>query len=173
VARSHRLVESSFVVVALALMANWVFLVAVAIGLTLSFVFATDFAAMLARSRPMADLPSLMLGLRWLMVGGIVMALAIVRLLGSLANIIGSVADGDPFIAANARRLQMIGWALIVLQLLDIASILLDRRFPSLGSAAPNGDVSIGGWMAVLMAFVLSRVFAAGSAMRDDLEGTV
>lgn len=172
-ARSHRLVESSFVVVALALMANWVFLVAVAIGLTLSFVFATDFAAMLARSRPMADLPSLMLGLRWLMVGGIVMALAIVRLLGSLANIIGSVADGDPFIAANARRLQMIGWALIVLQLLDIASILLDRRFPSLGSAAPNGDVSIGGWMAVLMAFVLSRVFAAGSAMRDDLEGTV
>lgn len=67
----------------------------------------------------------------------------------------------------------MIGWALIVLQLLDIASILLDRRFPSLGSAAPNGDVSIGGWMAVLMAFVLSRVFAAGSAMRDDLEGTV
>lgn len=102
-ARSHRLVESSFVVVALALMANWVFLVAVAIGLTLSFVFATDFAAMLARSRPMADLPSLMLGLRWLMVGGIVMALAIVRLLGSLANIIGSVADGDPFIAANAR----------------------------------------------------------------------
>ncbi len=172
-ARSHRLVESSFVVVALALMANWVFLVAVAIGLTLSFVFATDFAAMLARSRPMADLPSLMLGLRWLMVGGIVMALAIVRLLGSLANIIGSVADGDPFIAANARRLQMIGWALIVLQLLDIASILLDRRFPSLGSAAPNGDVSIGGWMAVLMAFVLSRVFAASSAMRDDLEGTV
>jgi hypothetical protein len=27
--------------------------------------------------------------------------------------------------------------------------------------------------MAVLMVFVLSRVFAVGSAMRDELEGTV
>jgi hypothetical protein len=42
-----------------------------------------------------------------------------------------------------------------------------------MGSAAPNGDISIGGWIAVLMVFVLARVFAAGSAMRDDLEGTI
>lgn len=172
-ARSHKLVEGSFVAVALALFVNWLFLIAVVIGLALSFVFAADFAAMLAPSHPADDLPSLMIGLRWLMVVGIVMASAIIPLLRSLANIIGSVADGDPFIAANAKRLQTIGWALLVLQFLDLTCILIDHRFPSLGSAAPDGSVSAGGWLAVLMAFVLSRVFAAGSAMRDDLAGTV
>lgn len=171
--RSHKLVEGSFVAVALALFANWIFLVAVVVGFALSFLFAADFAAMLAPSRSGQDLSSLMTGMRWLMVVGIVMAAAIVPLLRSLANIIGSVADGDPFIAANAQRLQTIGWALLVLQLLDLACILIDHRFPSLGSAAPDGAVSVGGWLAVLMAFVLSRVFAAGSAMRDDLAGTV
>lgn len=171
--RSHRLVEGSFVAVALALLANWIFLAAVVVGLALSFLFATDFAAMLAPSRSGPDLSALMSGLRWLMVVGIVMAAAIVPLLRSLANIVGSVADGDPFIAANAQRLQTIGWALLVLQFLDLACILIDHRFPSLGSAASGGEVSVGGWLAVLMAFVLSRVFAAGSAMRDDLVGTV
>jgi hypothetical protein len=42
-----------------------------------------------------------------------------------------------------------------------------------MGSAAPDVTFSPGGWIAVLMVFVLSRVFAAGSAMKDDLEGTV
>ena len=30
-----------------------------------------------------------------------------------------------------------------------------------------------GGWIAVLMVFVLSRIFSAGAAMRDELEGTI
>ena len=171
--RSHKLVEGSYVLVALALLANWIFLVAVGAGLALSFIFAADFAAMLTSSHSVNELAALMTGLRWLMVVGVVMAVAIVILLRSLANIIGTVADGDPFIVINARRLETIGWALLVLQLLDLMCILIDQRFPSLGSAAPNGSVSVGGWLAVLMVFVLSRVFAAGSAMRDDLAGTV
>jgi hypothetical protein len=65
------------------------------------------------------------------------------------------------------------GWALLGLQLLDIPGALLGRFCPSLGSAAPDVSFSPGGWIAVLMVFVLSRVFAAGSAMKDELEGTV
>jgi hypothetical protein len=32
---------------------------------------------------------------------------------------------------------------------------------------------SINGWLAVLLTFLLARVFATGTLMRDDLEGTV
>jgi hypothetical protein len=32
---------------------------------------------------------------------------------------------------------------------------------------------SINGWLAVLLTFLLARVFAQGTRMRDDLEGTV
>jgi hypothetical protein len=76
-------------------------------------------------------------------------------------------------VAVNARRLRTIGWALLGLQLLDFPGALIGRCYPSLGPAAPDVTFSPGGWIAVLMVFVLSRVFAAGSAMKDDLEGTV
>jgi hypothetical protein len=119
------------------------------------------------------DLPSTATGIRLLMLVGIVMALATDRLLTALLQIIASARSGDPFVATNARRLRAIGWSLLVLQLLDIPAALLARFFPSLGSAAPTGDISVGGWIAVLMVFVLSRVFEAGSVMRDELEATV
>ena len=32
---------------------------------------------------------------------------------------------------------------------------------------------SINGWLAVLLTFLLARVFAEGTLMREDLEGTV
>ena len=75
--------------------------------------------------------------------------------------------------ATNAERLRRIGWALLILQLLDLPCALLARFWPSLGSAAPSGDISVGGWLATLLMFVLARAFAAGSIMRDDLAGTV
>jgi hypothetical protein len=32
--------------------------------------------------------------------------------------------------------------------------------------------ISINGWLAVLLTFLLARVFARGTLMREDLEGT-
>ena len=114
-----------------------------------------------------------MTGLRLMMVLGIVMALAIDRLFAALKQIIETARAGDPFIAANALRLQTIGWALLTLQLLAVPAALIEKFFPGMGMGTPDSAFSVGGWLAVLMVFVLSRVFAAGSAMRDDLEGTV
>jgi hypothetical protein len=114
-----------------------------------------------------------MAGVRWLIVIGIVGSAATDRIFLALAQMIATVSAGDPFVLANARRLQTIGWALLALQLLDILGGLLGRLFPSMGSAAPGDMISIVGWISVLMVFVLSRVFAAGSAMKDELEGTI
>ena len=36
-----------------------------------------------------------------------------------------------------------------------------------------DAGFSISGWLAVLLTFLLARVFAEGTHMRDDLEGTV
>ena len=36
-----------------------------------------------------------------------------------------------------------------------------------------DAGFSIAGWLAVLLTFVLARVFAEGTLMREDLEGTV
>ncbi len=171
--RPDRLIGTTRLVVRCALLANRAFLLAVLAGFILSWVFSRHFMVLLQISDDNVDLPSTATGIRLLMLVGIVMALATDRLLTALLQIIASARSGDPFVATNARRLRAIGWSLLVLQLLDIPAALLARFFPSLGSAAPTGDISVGGWIAVLMVFVLSRVFEAGSVMRDELEATV
>lgn len=171
--RQDRIVHSAQIVVRVASIANRVFLASVVVGMLASWILVTPFAALLTRWFPDADLGSSMTGCRVVMVLGITMSLATDRLLRSLDEIIRSTGAGDPFVGANARRLRTIGWCLLVLQLMEIPGMLIARYYPGLGSAAPSGDVSIAGWIAVLMVFVLSRVFDAGAMMRDDLAGTV
>ncbi len=81
---------------------------------------------------------------------------------------------GDPFVAANAYRLQAIAWALLALQLL---SLVIDAIAKTVSSPAYpvhlSAGFSINGWLAVLLTFLLARVFAEGALMREDLEGTV
>jgi Protein of unknown function (DUF2975) len=168
-----RLVKGSRLFVRLAIIANRVFFFGVIALLTATVILSTRFVPLLIPQTPTPDLASALTGLRLLMLIGLAMAVATEILLRALAQIIASTGAGDPFIAANARRLQTIGWALLGLQLLAIPCALLDKFCPALGSAAPGASFSPGGWLAVLMVFVLSRVFAAGSTMRDELEGTV
>ncbi len=91
-----------------------------------------------------------------------------------LLAIVETVRAGDPFVAANASRLQAIAWTLLVLQCLSIVIGALGR---SVSSPAHPIDIdagfSLSGWLAVLLTFLLARVFAEGTLMRDDLEGTV
>src|ERR1700733_3632870 len=152
---------------------NHIFLAAVILGLLLSVIFSSQFAEWILGGNLGGNLHSATIGVRWLIVIGIVGSAATDRIFVALAQVIATVSAGDPFVLANAHRLRTIGWALFALQLLDIPGGLLGRFYPGMGSAAPSDTISIVGWISVLMVFVLSRVFAAGSAMRDELEGTV
>ena len=91
-----------------------------------------------------------------------------------LLAIVGTVRAGDPFVPANASRLQEIAWALLGLQLL---SLVIGAIAKSVSTPAHplhlDAGFSISGWLAVLLTFLLARVFAEGTLMRDDLEGTV
>ena len=63
---------------------------------------------------------------------------------------------------------------LLALQLLSmvIGSIghsISSKHFP----LHLDAGFSINGWLCVIFAFVLARVFAEGTLMREDLEGTI
>jgi hypothetical protein len=113
-------------------------------------------------------------GLRAIMVLGLAATPLHYAVLKRLLAIVETVRAGDPFVAANAHRLQTIAWMLILLNLL---SIMIGAISASVSTRAYplhlDAGFSINGWLAVLLTFVLARVFAAGTIMREDLEGTV
>lgn len=171
--QTDKLVKSSSVVVRTAIVANRLFLLALFLLLLSSWGFPRLFASLVPQSLPAADASSAITGVRLLILLGIAMSGIADRIFAVLAEMVTTVRAGDPFLAANARKLQSLGWFLLALQLLDIPAAAISHFYPSMGSAAPSGDISVVGWISVLMVFVLSRVFSAGSAMRDELEATV
>jgi hypothetical protein len=123
---------------------------------------------------PSADTHRLVIGLRAVAVLGLVTIPINYAILKRLLAMISTVRAGDPFVAANAYRLQAIAWLLLALQLLSIVIAAIGKTISS--PAHPvhfDAGFSINGWLAVLLLFVLARVFAEGALMRQDLEGTV
>jgi hypothetical protein len=95
-------------------------------------------------------------------------------ILKRLLAMVDTVRAGDPFVAANADRLRAIAWSLLVIQVLSMIIGGLAKAV-STPEHPFNVDAgfSVNGWLAVLLTFLLARVFQAGTLMRDDLEGTV
>ena len=123
---------------------------------------------------PSRDTDRLILALRVCAVLGLAVVALNYSVLTRLLAIVETVRVGDPFVAANAERLQAIAWALLALQLL---SIVIGAIGKSVSTPAHPVDLdagfSINAWLAVLLTFLLARVFKAGTLMRDDLEGTI
>lgn len=95
-------------------------------------------------------------------------------ILTRLLRMVETVSRGDPFIRANAYRIHAIAWALLALQVLSmiigsIGQAIASKDFP----LHLDAGFSVSGWLAVILTFVLARVFAEGALMREDLEGTV
>ncbi|MEZ0327356.1 MAG: DUF2975 domain-containing protein [Fimbriimonas sp.] len=91
-----------------------------------------------------------------------------------LLEIVDTVGVGDAFVAANAVRLRAMAWTLLILQCVSIVIGAIANAVST--SAHPlhlDAGFSITGWLAVLLTFLLAQVFAEGSQMREDLEGTV
>lgn len=111
------------------------------------------------------------MGLRTLQLLGLVLVGLVHLILRRLLAIVDSVRDGDPFVVANARRLQTIAWSLLGIELLRLAVTGIGTAV-SIKSLGSNG-FSLGSWLAILLLFVLAGVFMRGARMRADLEGTV
>ena len=157
-----------FMIVNLVAMVGFVF------AILLSFGFAAPLEArLLAKYGPSLDAGSVMQAMRSLMLASFPAGAALHLIFSRLLAMVATVRDGDPFTAANAQRLRTIGWALLVLQALDLLLGAFAVRFAALHVQTGGWSPSFGGWIATLMVFVLARVFRRGAAMRDDLAMTI
>jgi hypothetical protein len=123
---------------------------------------------------PSPEAERLVMGLRAIAVLGLAAIPLNHAVLKRLLAIVETVRAGDPFVATNAGRLQVIAWVLLTLQLLSLVIGAIARAVSI--PAHPldiDAGFSINGWLAVLLTFLLARVFAEGTLMREDLEGTV
>lgn len=123
---------------------------------------------------PSPDAERLIFGLRVILV----LAIATIPLnnvvLKRLLAIVETVRGGAPFVAENAHRLRAIAWALLAAQVISLTSGAIAEALST--PARPvhvDTGFSVSGWLAVLLTFVLARVFAEGALMRQDLEGTI
>ena len=151
---------------------NWFFGAAIAV---LLFVSPNEEWIMRAfKLSPSPDTDRLILGLQAVAFIGLLSIPLHYASLKRLLAIVETVRAGDPFVAANAERLQVIAWVLLTLQILSMVIGAIGRSI-STPEHPVNLDAgfSVSGWLAVLLIFLLARVFAAGTVMRDDLEGTV
>ena len=123
---------------------------------------------------PGPDADGVVLGLRAIAVIGLVTIPLNYAILKRLLAIVETVRAGDAFVDVNAYRLQTIAWVLLSLQLLGLGVGAIVKRISTPEHPIHiDAGFSINGWLAVLLTFLLARVFAQGTMMREDLEGMV
>jgi hypothetical protein len=123
---------------------------------------------------PSAQSGSLIMGMRAIAALGLVAVPRNLAVLKRLVAMVQTVRAGNPFVAANAYYLQAIAWFLLGQQLLSLVIGLIGKSVSTPGHPLHlDAGFSPNGWLAVILTFVLARVFAEGARMREDLEGTV
>jgi Protein of unknown function (DUF2975) len=147
-------------------------------GLILALLIASLVAegpVMRALGVPSAQFSSgLFVGMRLIMLVGICAVPIVHFVLTRLLVIVQTVRVEDPFVLANAARLQSIAWALLALELMNFAVGAIANAISSAAVPLNIGwNFSLTRWLAVLLLFVLARVFEQGVHMREELAGTV
>ncbi|HYU96964.1 MAG TPA: DUF2975 domain-containing protein [Sphingomicrobium sp.] len=163
----------AYVVLRLLIVLNWIYGACILALLIFSFV-NEPFLLRALKLGSVGENPGLVIGIRAIAALGILAVPLNLALLKRLVAMVGTVRVGDPFVASNAYRLNAIAWLLLGQQLLSLAIGLIAKAVST--PAHPlhvDAGFSPGGWLAVILTFVLARVFAEGTLMREDLEGTV
>lgn len=139
-----------------------------------SLVNEPRFLAMNRRLFPDGDLPSVLFYARVSLALVAPVMVAAHLLLGRLLAMLKTVEAGEPFVADNAERLRVIAWSLLAIQICDLGfgwatesmNLAAGERF---GAWSPG----LTGWVAVLLCFVLARVFREGTRLRSEAELTI
>lgn len=137
-------------------------------------IFAHEWTLTALGITPEHAIRGILLGLQAIAALGLIAIFLNHHILKRLVAMVETVRAGDPFVAANAFRLHSIAWIMVGLQVLSIAIAAIARlistpEFP----VKLEAGFSVSGLVAILLTFVLARVFAEGTLMRADLEGTV
>ena len=163
----------AYVFLRILVLLNWVF--AACVFALLAFTFINETWTMRALGvTGMSDAVQVMWAMRGIAALGIAAAVPNYMILKHLLLMVDTVRAGDPFVAANAYRLHGIAWLLVAMQLISMSIAGIGRIIST--EEHPfhlDAGFSVNSWLAVILCFVLARVFAEGTLMREDLEGTV
>jgi len=152
---------------------NWLYGAAI-LALLIATIVAEQWTLTALGISPASEIRRLIVPLRAIAALGLVGIPLNDVILRRLRAIVETVRSGYPFVAANADRLQAIAWVLLALQLISMVIGAIGKVVSN--PAHPlhlDAGFSVSGWLAVLLTFILARVFAEGALMREDLDGTV
>ena len=164
---------TAYVVLRILVVLNWLSGAAILALLTATIV-AEKWTMTALGIGPTSEIARLIVPLQAIAALGLIAVPLYDLILKRLLAIVTTVRQGDPFVAANAERLHAIGWTLVALQFLSmiigaIGEAVSTPAFP----LHLDAGFSAGGWLAVLLTFVLAGVFGEGALMREELEGMV
>jgi hypothetical protein len=171
--RNYSALPIAYVALRIFILLNWLSGAAV-LALLTATVVAEEWTMNALGISPSSEIRRLIMPLRAIAALGLLAIPLNHSVLKRLLAMVETVRGGDPFVAANAYRLRAIAWALLALQLLSLVIGAIGETISTPGRPLDlDAGFSASGWLAVLLTFVLARVFAEGTLMRQDLEGTV
>lgn len=164
---------AAYVFLRLLTVVNWCFCAAVLA--LLIFTFINEPWTMKALGvAGMSDANRVMWAMRGIAALGVAAGPVNYMILKRLLVMVETVRAGDPFVAANAYRLQAIAWLMVALQVISMTIAAIGRVITTAEHPFHlDAGFSVNSWLAIILTFVLARVFAEGTAMREDLEGTI
>ena len=172
--RRSTALPAAWITLRILIVLNWIY-AAIVLAILAGLFTAPEWTLMALGFKSASNAgPLLLLGMRAITVIGLLAVPLNLALLKRLVAMVETVRAGDPFVASNAYRLHAIAWIILGQQLASIVIGLIGKAVST--PAHPlhlDAGFSPSGWLAVLLTFVLARVFAEGTLMREDLEGTV
>jgi hypothetical protein len=144
------------------------------VALAVALLLAPDPTMTMLGARADADRGRLLVGMHAVAALGLTAAVLMRRVLHRLRDIVDTVTAGDPFTPANAQRLERIAWHVLALELLHLAIGAVVAMTSTREQPFDVGwTFSFTPWLAVVLLFVLARVFAEGARLREDLEAVI
>ena len=163
----------AYVVLRILIVLNWVY-GAIVLAILVGMFAAPQWTIAALGIPPSAQSGLLIIGMRAIAALGLAAVPLNLSMLKRLVAMVQTVRAGNPFVAANANRLQTIAWILLAQQMLSIIIGLIGETVSTPGHTLHlDAGFSPSAWLAVILTFVLARVFAEGTLMRQDLDGTV
>lgn len=163
----------AYLFIRIVIVLNWIVGAGI-LGLLIATIVAEQWTFRALGITGSSGVPQAIAGLRGVAVLGLVSIPLNFMVLKRLLAIVVTVRRGDPFVAANAYRLNSIAWVLLALQLISLVIGAIGKSVSTPEHPLHlDAGFSTSGWLAVIMTFVLARVFAEGTLMREDLDGTV
>ena len=152
---------------------NWgVGVPTVLVGLIVGFIYPDQFLAA-ARSSGTEASEALLTWMRIALPMTAPMIVLVHIVLAKLIAIIDSIGGGTAFSITNANRLRVIAWALLGTLIIDLVvglySVWVGEQTGEYMAWGPG----LTGWIAVLLLFVLARIFEAGAVMQAELAEVV